>query len=193
MNVTLPPTGTTWFVGAIYKRPVGNGKAVIQIAFLHSNLSLARPVYSAPASSPEKRLVPRADSTSERVAWTELEGLPQPMVYLKAVNGRSTDLPFAIGGQYKGAYFCDWTEQDELLCNVTSNGTDWKLVILDTNGLLKREMPTPPTGEVQRSWFGGNARTEAGMDEFFTWLGPANTPFLTRAAISSPPFHLHPL
>ena len=146
--------GPAPFVGAIYKRPVGNGKAVIQIAFLHSNLSLARPVYSAPASSPEKRLVPRADSTSERVAWTELEGLPQPMVYLKAVNGRSTDLPFAIGGQYKGAYFCDWTEQDELLCNVTSNGTDWKLVILDTNGLLKREMPTPaaPAPGVVASW-----------------------------------------
>ena len=59
-----------------------------------------------------------------------------------------------MGDQYSSAYFCDFTEQGEILANVLSSTGKWKLVLLHRDGKLNRELasdPAPAQGVVA-SW-----------------------------------------
>ena len=60
---------------------------------------------------------------------------------MKSTNDPSSTAPSLFGDQYTSAYFCDWTEQGDLLANVHA-GT-WKLMVLRRrDGSVAREMGT---------------------------------------------------
>ena len=74
---------------------------------------------------------------------------------VKAVSDRLSRPPTVIGDQFfGGAYFCDWTEQGDILANVSKAGGVWRLVVLRRDGTLVRELATdvPPAEGVVASW-----------------------------------------
>jgi prepilin-type N-terminal cleavage/methylation domain-containing protein len=121
-----------------------------KVVFMRKDLTPGRKVHEEPTSD-MGRLVfegPRVDPMGEWVAWTQKRqsgggGVNAPkIVALKSVADHSTRPPTLLGTEYQSIYFCDWTEQGTLLCNVRS-GNSWQLVILDRRGRLVRKLPTP--------------------------------------------------
>jgi hypothetical protein len=94
---------------------------------------------------------PRVDPLGEYVAWTQKRtggerGLMAPkVVAVKSVSDHSSRAPTILGRQFQSIYFCDWTEQGTLLCNVNT-GRGWQLAILDRKGSVLRWLATttPP-------------------------------------------------
>ena len=102
---------------------------------------------------------PRVDPMGEFVAFTmhgQGAGGSGSAVGIKAINEPVSRPATTIGraAGYAGAYFCDWTEQGQLLCNVSKNGSQWQLAIFDHNGQLVRPLgtPVPPAKGVIASW-----------------------------------------
>ena len=66
-------------------------------------------------------------------------------VALKRLDEPSSVLPTVLGEQFSQAFFCDWTEDGNLLVNARKGGeasSDWGLVILDKSGNVMRELAT---------------------------------------------------
>jgi len=87
----------------------------------------------------------RVDPLGEWVAWTSTTKSGH-RVGLKRLNGPSSILPTVLGEQFSEAWFCDWTEDGNLLVNArkgpSSRSSDWGLVILDKSGNVMRELAT---------------------------------------------------
>jgi len=78
-------------------------------------------------------------------------------VALKRLNEPSSILPTVLGEQFSEAWFCDWTEDGNLLVNARKGDgprADWGLVILDKSGNVVRELATavPPYPNSGASW-----------------------------------------
>ena len=101
---------------------------------------------------------PRVDMMGEFVAWT-LHGPAaggSAAVGIKGVNDPVSMRPTILGRAqgYGDVYFCDWTEQGTLLCNMSQSGQSWQLALFDRTGNLirKLETPVPPAKGVVASW-----------------------------------------
>lgn len=103
---------------------------------------------------------PQVDPMGEMVAWTIMEG--GAVAAFKAVNEPATRAPTIIGPTmgpgpgpgFQRVYFCDWTEQGELLCNTSVNGSTYQLAIFDRQGQFVRTLDTemPPARGIIASW-----------------------------------------
>jgi prepilin-type N-terminal cleavage/methylation domain-containing protein len=125
------------YVGVLYDK----GNEVV--TFLRSNLTPGKPVWVEPRVNPSVHPVesPRVDPIGDYVAWT-LRRNNRPYVAMKGVKDSSLTTPALLGDNWKGAYFCDWTEQGNLLANVSDDLKKWRLVVLDRNGGLLSELGT---------------------------------------------------
>ena len=150
-----PPNAPGPFVGG-YRR---NGAADV-ICFFNKNFSPGRPVFQQPITGNRFSMEsPRVDMMGEFVAWTmhgQGAGGSGAAVGIKAVTDSPSQRPTVIGAAqgYGQVYFCDWTEQGTLLCNMSRDGRTWQLAIFDRNGTLIRrlETPVPPAKGVIASW-----------------------------------------
>ena len=91
------------------------------------------------------------DPMGEYVAWTDFGG----KVAIKHVNEAPGSAPGAIEvSGFRTVFFCDWTEQGELLGNATNDGSHYTLIVFDRAGKLIRRLPTaiPPAPGVIASW-----------------------------------------
>jgi len=140
---------------------LGNSEAV---CFLKKDLSLAKPVYIQPGGGGAMRAMqgPRVDPMGELVAWTDMSGGVRTAI--KSVRGSALDVPTFIGGNsgppspgapgFRQVYFCDWTEEGQLLCNATADGTRFTLALFDRYGQFVRIIDTEPAPArgVSASW-----------------------------------------
>ena len=127
-------------VGVVYHDRLG--KKSLAVSFIRADLTPGKTIWSSSQMvSMDDRQLPKIDIGGEWAAWTETKA-GKASVALKSVNAPSTYPPDLLSTDYKNAYFCDWTEQGDLLCNVSRDGTIWRLVILDTGGKLKKELAT---------------------------------------------------
>jgi len=100
--------------------------------------------------------VARVDPLGEWVAWTGSTKSGN-RVGLKRLNEPSSILPTVLGEQFSEAWFCDWTEDGNLLVNARKGDghrSDSGLVILDKSGNVVRELATavPPYPNSGASW-----------------------------------------
>jgi prepilin-type N-terminal cleavage/methylation domain-containing protein len=118
------------------------------VTFLQTNLTLAKPVWREPSSGVQNQQSPRVDPTGEYVAWT-IRRDGKFYAAVKPVNALPGTPPALLGLQYSVCYFCDWTEQGELLCNVGG-----ALVILDTGNRKVRQLSlnVPPADGIVATW-----------------------------------------
>jgi prepilin-type N-terminal cleavage/methylation domain-containing protein len=139
---SAPPNAPGPFIGALAK----NGRSMI--CFLRNDLSPGRPVWTDPEFGALANEYPRVDPMGEFVAWTKRRsGSGEPCaIALKAINDAPNRPPTLIGMQdemrFQSVYFCDWTEQGQLLGNASRDGVNWDLVVYDRNGKFMRTMET---------------------------------------------------
>ena len=129
----------------------GGGQEVV--TFLRKDLTPAKPVWAAPAGPRFVQRSPRVDPMGEYVAWTMTQGRPQ--IAMKAVGDLAGRAPTILGSGYAGgAYFCDWTEQGDLLANVSKSPGVWRLAVLRRDGAVLRELATDvaPAEGIVASW-----------------------------------------
>ena len=132
------------------------------VLFFRKDLTPGRRVWAEPGvSGVTFNENPRVDPAGEFVAWTRMRpggGGDARAVALKPVNAPPDQPPDMIGadaaGGFRSVFFCDWTEQGELLANATADGKSWTLVIYARNGTLIRrlETPMPPSKGTIASW-----------------------------------------
>lgn len=132
------------------------------VCFLKKDFSPGKPVFIHPGGGGGRTSMhsPAVDPMGEYVAWTQLEGgaaaafkaVREPAHRLPTLIGPGT--PNGSGGVFSRVYFCDWTEQGELLCNTTTNGVNYTLALFATDGRLVRMIPTdtPPARGISASW-----------------------------------------
>jgi hypothetical protein len=124
------------------------------VTFLKSDFTRGKPVWIEPGTTatPSAQQSPAVDPVGEWVAWT-LTRNGTPFIAIKPVNQNASAPPSLLGTQFPAAYFCDWTEQGEILANVP-DGAKWKLVVMDTDGQVRRTLSTAiaPAEGVSASW-----------------------------------------
>jgi prepilin-type N-terminal cleavage/methylation domain-containing protein len=147
------PTGSPQpFVGVIYR---GRQNAV---AFLRKDLTASKLIWKETGSSRvgSNEFV-RIDPSGEWVAWSQ-ERFPSSNTYhiaLKAVREPASTPPTLLGlVGYASSYFCDFTEDGTLLANVSRDGINFKLVVMDKSGVVRREVNTevPPAKGAIATW-----------------------------------------
>jgi prepilin-type N-terminal cleavage/methylation domain-containing protein len=125
------------------------------VSFVRKDLSPGKTVWVEPGSTPgnANQESPRVDPQGEYVGWSLKRG-NRHYVAFKGTRDSMLQPPSLLGDQFADAYFCDWTEGGWILANVTRNGSDWRLVILDRNGSLMSQLGTsiPPAVGVVASW-----------------------------------------
>ena len=135
---------------------MGNADAV---CFLKKDFNPGKPVYMRPASGGRSLQSPRVDPFGEYVAWTMVEG--RAMAAVKPVRGSASDPPTLIPGSpgpgvpsFDRVYFCDWTEDGDLLCNVTTGANNNCFALFDRNGRFLKMIQTdpPPAKGIVASW-----------------------------------------
>lgn len=132
------------------------------VCFVKKDFSPGKPVYIHRGGGGRAGIQsPQVDPFGEYVAWTMLQG--GAVAAFKHVNEPATRTPTYIGPlgapipgepRFSRVYFCDWTEQGELLCNTTSDGVNYQLAVFGRDGKLLRMLPTdpPPAKGVVASW-----------------------------------------
>lgn len=131
-----PPNAPGMYV-TFEKERTGTG-----VLFLRKDFSLAKPVYHGGSGLIE---APRVDPTGEWVAWSQ-----RGAIAMKHINDPPTTPPRIIA---QNAYFCDWSEDGNLLANYRDTGK-YTLAIFGRDGRLIRKIPTavrPMQGSVA-SW-----------------------------------------
>jgi prepilin-type N-terminal cleavage/methylation domain-containing protein len=133
------------YIGVYYstKTPVSE-----VVAFFRKGLKPGKEVWNEPRTgSAQSQVSPRVDPLGEFVGWTIFRK-GRPYVAIKSAKDPASWPPTLMGEKYAGAYFCDWTEQDEVLANVQEvSGGRWKLLVLRRrDGSVARELGTdvPP-------------------------------------------------
>jgi prepilin-type N-terminal cleavage/methylation domain-containing protein len=151
-----PPSSPAPLIASVR---LGNKDA---IAFLKKDFNPAKPVFIRPGGGGGRTTLqsPAVDPMGEFVAWTTFEG--GPSAAFKSVREPAARLPTLIGAgtpsgsprPFQRVYFCDWTEESTLLCNVTTDGTNYTLAIFNRDGRLIRTLGTdpPPAKGVIATW-----------------------------------------
>jgi prepilin-type N-terminal cleavage/methylation domain-containing protein len=125
------------------------------ITFVRKDLTPGKTVWVEPGSTPgnANQESPRVDPMGEYVGWS-LKRSGRHYVAFKGTRDSMLQPPTLLGDQFTDAYFCDWTEGGLILANVTRNGSDWRLAILDRTGGMMSELGTsiPPAVGVVASW-----------------------------------------
>jgi prepilin-type N-terminal cleavage/methylation domain-containing protein len=114
------------------------------VAFLRKDLSIGKVIWDEPGSGLGFES-PRVDPTGEFVAWTRRRagGGEARSVAYKAIGDHPTQPPTILSTS-TSAYFCDWTEQGQLLVNLQDGGNgDWMLAVMDRQGRVLRRLSTP--------------------------------------------------
>jgi hypothetical protein len=136
------------FIGTM-RRP---GSATV--CFFKKDLSPGKPVYEEPGANVIENEYPRVDMMGEYVAWTRHDGDAAAIAF-KHINEAPARPPsLLIPKGYRYAYFCDWTDQGTMLANVSADGQNWVLAVVDRDDNLLRVMQTavPPSKGVVASW-----------------------------------------
>lgn len=135
-----PATAPGPFVAAL--RPVHQKGSGAAIHFLRKDLSLGKKVWEDRRGS--RFDLPQVDLLGEYVAWTQAKGgsREERVIAYKHVKDPSEKPPEVMGAEFSSAYFCDWTDSGELLCNVLEADGRWRLVIYGRDGKLKRKLET---------------------------------------------------
>jgi prepilin-type N-terminal cleavage/methylation domain-containing protein len=150
-----PANAPAPFIGGARRAP-----GVDMVCFFKKDFSLGRRVYEQPATQNRYSMEsPRVDLLGEFVAFTmhgQGAGGSGSAVGIKALTEPLDRAPTTIGRSngFKQVYFCDWTEQGELLCNMTRDDKLWQLAIFDRYGQLVRtiQTPVPPANGVCATW-----------------------------------------
>jgi len=145
-----PASAPAPFIGSVV-----TGQHRNAIAFLKKDFSVGRKVWEEPFNANGAQESPQVDPMGEYVAWTRSRnGGGDRAVALKSVNAPFTQQPWEIGRDYQSAYFCDWTEQQTILANVSRDGQSWMLAVFSKDGRLLQTLPTtiPPARGVIASW-----------------------------------------
>jgi prepilin-type N-terminal cleavage/methylation domain-containing protein len=90
----------------------------------------------------QSQLSPKTDPTGEYVGWTMLRKGRGYVTY-KASREPSWRPPTLLGENLIDAYFCDWTEQCDMLVNIKQPTGQWQLAIMRRDGTIAREISTP--------------------------------------------------
>ena len=86
---------------------------------------------------------PQIDPSGEWVAWTHFNwGSGAVGIALKQVKAPTSLPPRIITPGYL-IVFCDWTEDGNMLVNISDVYPTWQLAIMNKNGELLRRLATP--------------------------------------------------
>ena len=145
-----PPHSPAPFIGVITQ-----GASDV-VCFIKKDFNPGKPVYITPARGGGRGgrtglQTPKVDPMGEYVAWTELNG--GAMTAFKHVREPAARAPSYLTG-FARTYFCDWSEQGEMLCNTTRDNVNYELALFGRDGRLVRMIPTetPPNSGVVASW-----------------------------------------
>jgi prepilin-type N-terminal cleavage/methylation domain-containing protein len=130
-----------------------SGNVGVAVLFLRKNFTPGKIVYQTVNLRPPDIEAPRVDLLGEFVAWTHRDNRGARVVAFKSVHDPMFQEPALIATRYQAAYFCDWGEDGNLLCNVSENGK-WKLVVFDRKGREMRTLntSTPPDEGYVATW-----------------------------------------
>jgi prepilin-type N-terminal cleavage/methylation domain-containing protein len=141
-----PPSSPAPLIGLMTQ---GNNDVV---CFIKKDFSPGKPVYIRRGGGGRTGLQsPQVDPMGEYVAWTTMDA--GPSAAFKHVSEPASRAPTLIGRggppipgnpQFSRVYFCDWTEQGELLCNTTTDGVNYQLALFGRDGRVVRMLPTEP-------------------------------------------------
>ena len=125
-----------------------------EVCFFKKDLSPGKPVYIEPNASVMENEYPRVDPMGEYVAWTRREGDAASIAFKQINESPSRPPSLLMPKGYHYAYFCDWTDQGTMLANLSGDGQNWVLAVIDRDANLLRVMQTaiPPSKGVVASW-----------------------------------------
>jgi prepilin-type N-terminal cleavage/methylation domain-containing protein len=149
--VSPAPACSGWHYVTTVWREIAGGGLADAIVMLKRDFSLGKTIWVETDSPKIPYPTPRVDSCGEYVAWTKRRNNGSWgafAVAFKAIREPASRPPSLVGTQFDGAAFCDWTEEGKLLTAVMHRGKA-KLVVLDLDGTVLREVPTedPPRVE----------------------------------------------
>jgi hypothetical protein len=114
----------------------------VAVLFLRKNFTPAKIVYQTSKLGPTEIEAPRVDLMGEYVGWTQRKTTGTHIVAFKSVRDPVAQEPMLIADRYPSAYFCDWGEDGNLLCNVRVGTNSWKLICFDRSGREVRTLNT---------------------------------------------------
>src|SRR5689334_2373193 len=149
-----PANGAWPFIGIVYRNRQHT------VCFLRKDLSAGRMVWQERTStSPGTNIFPRIDPSGEWVGWSQSRtgsnSTSAPYaIALRAVRDPASIPPTLLGTDYTSAYFCDFTEDGTLLANISSDGTHYRLVVMDKTGRVLHNVDTevPPKSGAIATW-----------------------------------------
>ena len=139
-----PPSAPAPYVAVVKRRAPGTpgGQSLCSVVLLRKDMIRGKRVWEQPVSGQEALEGPRIDMMGEYVAWSARRGGNNRVIHVKHLNDPLAMAPTPIGGSFRSAYFCDWTEESTILANVTDDGANWMLAVFDRTGNLLRRMET---------------------------------------------------
>jgi len=149
-----PPNAPGPMIGTVR---LGNADAV---CFVKKDFSPGKPVFLSPSNGMRTTLhSPAVDPMGEYVAWTIFDG-GSPRAAFKSAKDSAARPPNLIPSfgpgmpSYSSVYFCDWTDESDLLCNASTDGQHYQLVVFSRDGTVVRKLDTemPPAKGVVASW-----------------------------------------
>ncbi len=141
-----PPGSPGPYIASVFRLPsAAAASRNIAVTFLKKDFSETRNVWVSSAYQPIDVEVPRADPLGETVAWSlaRSPGSVLRFVAVKNVREPSSLPPTLIGGDFQSAHMCDWSENGNILANVTSDMKKWNLAVFDRKGRLLKMLDTP--------------------------------------------------
>ena len=144
-----PPGAAAPYVGSIFTGSLGT------VVLMNKNLQIGRAIWQGPCVPATVPEAPKMDPYGELVAWGHARsGGTSKAVAVKSLKDPLRLPPALLGLNYRTASFCDWTESGDLLVNASSNGADFKLLILSRKGELLQTLDTdvPPAPGLSASW-----------------------------------------
>jgi prepilin-type N-terminal cleavage/methylation domain-containing protein len=149
-----PPNAPGPMIGTMR---LGNYDAV---CFVKKDFSAGKPVFLNPSSGGRTTLhSPAVDPMGEFVAWTIFD-FGAPRAAFKSVRDAATRPPNVVPSSGPGmpafqrVYFCDWTDESDLLCNASADGVNYQLVVFSRDGTVVRKLETEmaPAKGIVASW-----------------------------------------
>jgi prepilin-type N-terminal cleavage/methylation domain-containing protein len=124
------------------------------ISFFKKNFTPAARVHVLTNNGVNNQIDPRVDPTGEYIGWTQLGNGGRHYAAFKHVRDPVALPPTVIGNPLSDTYFCDFTEQGNLLVNEGASRQTTSLAIYDRKGRLVRKLNTPfrPDWGVVASW-----------------------------------------
>jgi len=129
-------------------------QGVCDVVLLRKDLARGKRIWEEQLSGAAALDGVQMDPAGEQVAWTGYRNGGGRVIQTKYVNDPLGLAPTAIGGEFRSAYFCDWTEEGTLLGNASEDGKTWVLVVFDRKGQLLRRLETDvrPVEGPMASW-----------------------------------------